>query len=570
MRSPPRAPERGSVPAPLWPVVLLAMLAGAIVRAAPVLRAEFPVNDGGLFASMVDDILRTGQPIPELISYNDLGAPFAYPPLAFVATAVLESAFPIGTIEWQRWIPLAASIATIPAFALLASLLLPTRVHAVVATFAFALVPRSFEWMIMGGGLTRAPGLLLAILSIYMGIRFLEREDRSWIAAGVGFGLATLTHPPAGLFTAISLTVAALAYGRSRRAWSRTIVAAGVGLVVLAPWVASVVARHGVAPLLSAGGTSPNLVESVFHLLTARLGDEPLWALTAALAVLGFVFALSRRRWFLPAWPVVLVLADPRGAANYVSVPMAILAAVGLLDLLLARLLGVPGELDAAPGWPSGILRRNATRLVLGGALTLGMISALVAPYSLSPMAALSAADREAMAWSRMSLPAEARVVVVSGRPWFEDATAEWFPYLADRVSVATVQGYEWLGSAAWQRQVDLAADLATGANDTVGALEEWAAKYEVTFDHVYLPKGRLGGALASDDCCSALRRIVRDSADFLVVYDGPGATIARRLRGRASRPPAHRQRAALPIDRQPMPRGTARAGGGPNRPRQS
>ena len=72
---------------------------------------------------------------------------------------------------------------------------------------------------------------------------------------------------------------------------------------------------------------------------------------------------------------------------------MAILAAVGLLDLLLARLLGVPGELDAAPGWPSGILRRNATRLVLGGALTLGMISALVAPYSLSPMAALSAAD---------------------------------------------------------------------------------------------------------------------------------------------------------------------------------
>ena len=169
-----------------------------------------------------------------------------------------------------------------------------------------------------------------------------------------------------------------------------------------------------------------------------------------------------------------------------------------------------------------------------------------------------------------MSLPAEARVVVVSGRPWFEDATAEWFPYLADRVSVATVQGYEWLGSAAWQRQVDLAADLATGANDTVGALEEWAAKYEVTFDHVYFPKGRLGGALASDDCCSALRRIVRDSADFLVVYDGPGATIARRLRGRASRPPAHRQRAALPIDRQPMPRGTARAGGRPNRPRQS
>ncbi len=513
-----------------WPAILLATLAGAIARAAPVVQAGFPVNDGGLFASMVDDILRSGQAIPTWTSYNGLNGPFAYPPLAFVVTAGLQAVVPLGTVEWLRWIPLLASMATVPAFALLAMVLAPSRVHAAIATFVFALVPRSFEWLVMGGGLTRAPGVLLAILSIYLGIRFLKTGGRAWLGAGIVLGVTVLTHPQAGLFAAISLSLATLAYARSRPALVRMIAAAAVGLLVALPWLVLVTMRHGFGPFLSAGGVSANLLQSVFYFLTANLTDEPWWKLAAGLGVLGFVYSLFRRRYFLPAWVAILVLADPRGAATYVTAPLSLLAAVGLLDVVVARFVGAGGDLVSAPGWPSPLLRGRPIRAVIGAALVFGMLSALLGPYVLDPMDSLDGDERSAMAWSRDALPTTARVVIVTGRAWYEDATSEWFPYLAGRVSVATVQGHEWLGSSDWQRQLDLSAALGGRADDTVAALDEWARQYGVEYDYVYVPKGRLGSVLSEEDCCSAMRVTLGESADYEIVYDGVGATIARRI----------------------------------------
>jgi len=513
----------------LWPAILLATLVGGIARAAPVLAAGFPVNDGGLFASFVDAILAGPQLLPDSITYNGLNAPFAYPPLAFLATAGLERVLPIGTVEWLRWIPLAASIATIPAFFLLALEMAPTRVHAAIAAFAFALVPRSFESLVMGGGLARAPGMLLAIVSIYLGARFLRRGDRSWLGAGVALGLAVLTHPDGGLFAALSLALIALAYARGRRAWSRLVAAAAVGVIVTLPWLIVVITRHGIAPLVSAGGVSANLPESLYYLLTARLTDEPFWMLTAGLAVLGFVYALSARRLFVPAWAVALIIADPRAGGTYVSVPLAILAAMGLLDVVGARLVRVGGDIASAPGWPTAVLRSRGVSIILGGAFVLAMLSAFLAPYVLSPMASLNTDARAAMTWVRTSLPPSARVVVVTGRPWYEDATSEWFPYLSGRQSVATVQGFEWMGASAWQAQLDLSAALQDRATDTVTSLEEWALEHQVSYDFVYLPKGGPGRLSSGLDCCTALRQTVRESGVYEIVYDGPGATIARR-----------------------------------------
>ncbi len=513
----------------LWPAILLATLVGGIARAAPVLAAGFPVNDGGLFASFVDAILTGPQLLPDSITYNGLNAPFAYPPLAFLATAGLERVLPIGTVEWLRWIPLAASIATIPAFFLLALEMAPTRVHAAIAAFAFALVPRSFEWLVMGGGLARAPGMLLAILAIYLGARFLRKGDRSWLGAGIALGLAVLTHPEGGLFAALSLVLVALADARGRRAWSRLIAAAAVGVIVTSPWLLVMIARHGIAPLVSAGGVSANLVESLFYLLTARLTDEPFWMLTAGLATLGLVYSLSARRYFVPAWVVLMVIADPRGAATYVSVPLAILAATGLLDVVVARLVRVGGDIASAPGWPTPLLRSRGASITLGGALVLAMLSAFLAPYVLSPMASLNTDARAAMTWGRTSLPTSARVVVVTGRQWYEDATSEWFPFLSGRRSVATVQGFEWMGASAWQAQLDMSAALQDRAKDTVASLEKWALEYRMGYDFVYVPKGRLGEVTSAPDCCTALRQTLRESGSFEIVYDGPGASIFER-----------------------------------------
>lgn len=512
-----------------WPAILLATLVGGIARAAPVLAGGFPVNDGGLFASFVDAILAGPRLLPDSIAYNGLNAPFAYPPLAFLATAGLEHVVPIGTVEWLRWIPLVASIATIPVFALLAFELAPTRVHAAVATFAYALVPASFEWLVMGGGLARAPGILLAILAVYLGVRAARREDRSWIGAGIALGLVVLTHPEAGLFAALSLVLVTLAYARGKRAWSRMIAAAAIGVLVALPWLLLVVTRYGTAPLLSAGGTGFNPLQSLFSLLTLEVTAEPFWMLTAGLAALGFVYSLAARRYFVPAWALVIVVADPRGAVTILSLPLAILAATGLLDVVVARLVRVGGDVASAPGWPAAMLRSRGVSVTLGGALVLAMLSAFLAPYVLSPMATLSPDARVAMTWAQDSLPTSARAVVVTGRQWYEDATSEWFPFLSGRQSVATVQGYEWAGAAAWQAQLDLDGALQDRATDTAASLAAWAVEYGVAYDYVYVPKGQLGGVTSKDDCCTALRQTLRESSSFEVVYDGPGATIAHR-----------------------------------------
>lgn len=512
-----------------WPAIMLATLVGTIARAAPIVAAGFPVNDGGLFASMVDSVLTRPQLLPNTVTYNGLGAPFAYPPLAFLVTAGLERLIPIGTVEWLRWIPLVASIATVPAFALLALEISPTRVHAAVATFAFALVPASFEWLVMGGGLTRAPGLLFSLLAIWCAFRFLNRGGRAWIGAGIALGMTELTHPEAGLFAAVSLTLAALAYARGRYQWSRMLGAAAIGVAITAPWLLVVVGRNGAAPLLSAASTGADLLRSVLYLLTMRLTSEPLWMLAAGLAALGFIYALYRRRFFLPVWLTVVVLIDQRGADTYTSAPVSVLAAIGLLDVIVARLANVRGDLAESPGWP-GLLRGPGVSILLAGTLVLGMVSAFRSPFLLSPMSTLSPDAREAMAWVRSSIPRSAHVAVVTGRSWYEDATSEWFPYLADRQSVATLQGYEWMGAAAWTHQLDVNESLQRHSTDAIGTLDEWARQAGVDFDYVYLPKGPLG-VLIGSECCSAMRETVRTSSDYQVVHDGVGATIAVRRR---------------------------------------
>jgi hypothetical protein len=125
-------------------------------------------------------------------------------------------------------------------------------------------------------------------------------------------------------------------------------------------------------------------------------------------------------------------------------------------------------------------------------------------------------------------------VVVVTGRQWYEDATSEWFPYLAGRRSVATVQGFEWMGASAWQAQVDLSSALRDQATDTVASLEDWARRYGVVYDFVYVPKGRLGEVISAPDCCVALRQTLRQSDSFGIVYDGPGASIFERRTAQA------------------------------------
>jgi len=57
------------------------------VRLAPVVLANAPLGDGGLFAVMARDIRTAGFALPNFTSYNDGAIPLVYPPLGLYLLA---------------------------------------------------------------------------------------------------------------------------------------------------------------------------------------------------------------------------------------------------------------------------------------------------------------------------------------------------------------------------------------------------------------------------------------------------------------------------------------------------
>ena len=62
-------------------ILMLAIIIGAFMRFNPTLLAGFAINDGGMFAVMVDDLKASRYVLPAFTTYNHLNIPFAYPPL---------------------------------------------------------------------------------------------------------------------------------------------------------------------------------------------------------------------------------------------------------------------------------------------------------------------------------------------------------------------------------------------------------------------------------------------------------------------------------------------------------
>ena len=169
----------------------VAMALGVLVRLIPVLGAAGAVGDGGLIHSMVDDVRAASLAIPLETSYNALDIPFVYPPGAIWGAAALGEVTGASTLDLLRWLPLLLSIAAMAAFAWLAWRVLPP-LAAVGATFAYALMPHAYDWVIAGGGLTRGLGLLAALVA--MAIAAERPPSTRWAPAMAGgaLGIALL------------------------------------------------------------------------------------------------------------------------------------------------------------------------------------------------------------------------------------------------------------------------------------------------------------------------------------------------------------------------------------------
>jgi len=494
------------------------------VRALYVLTAGFPLNDGGLFYVFAEDIQAAGYALPEFSSYNDGTIPFAYPPLAFYLAAALDDLTPLSLLDVIWLMPMIESVAVVGAFYLLARMLLKDRWTVVLATLAFALVPRSFIWLIMGGGLTRALALTFAILAIHQA-RQACQDDRWQPAArtSVLLALTVLTTLETASWLAVTLPLFTLfPFQRQRPV---TLTAIGLGALALtAPWWSLIIARHGLDPFLAAreyGGSAigqGDVASMWSNVLNPLHTGEPFFPLIAALGLLGAVYAIVRGDWLLPAWWTITVVMGTRAFPTLAVIPTAMLAAVAV------RYVVGPALVRAGTEVQDGVARVPRTRKLaiaaLGGVALLFLVGASLEDTrgDQQYLRALTTAEVEAMEWISEETPEDARFLVLSRNGWFADRDGEWFPALAERENVATVQGYEWVDGE-FQRRAELqlmAQMCLPGEGNCLGQLA-----LEEPFDYVYVP----------ETCCGVLRELIEQEWRYAVIF-GNGATVLEVVTG--------------------------------------
>lgn len=505
-------------------ILMLAILLGVFMRFNVTILAGFAVNDGGMFAVMVEDLRANGYFIPAFTTYNHFDIPFAYPPLGFYFGALAVDILKISAVQALRWVPAFFASLSIIAFYFLSLRILKDKYYASLSTLFFALMPRAFSWFVMGGGLTRSPGQFFMLLTLFFVLRLYEENRRTDILlAGFFGGLAVMSHPEAAVHTVVSAVLFWVMLSRKWNALIQSVLVGVVVVIVTAPWWGTVLNYHGVDPLLNAAQTGQKLL-AVFHLIFFVFTEEPYATFIAILGLIGLAHYLIRRDYLLPLWMAIPFFVEGRSAAGPAAIPLAMLAAVGFAKILLPALqASVKKEAQPSDGISS--IERNVFFYLL---LYL-VFSAYQFGYQLST-ATLYPPDQEAMGWVRENTPKDSRFLVLTGTQSVScDSVMEWFPALTGRQSLFTVQGTEWTKGDEFgqfiQETYDLQSCYSEGPTCVSDLLDE------TQYDLVYLSK-----VLRADNCqvLTSLSNSnyfvegVRTDDQYEIVYETDGVMIYR------------------------------------------
>lgn len=227
-------------------VLIWAISMGILVRLIPAFRFPFPINDGGLFYVMMEDLIHNGFQLPAYTTYNSNHIPFAYPPLALYLGALISAGLDIPLILLLQWLPPIVTILTIPAFYLLSRTMLKSHFQAALATVAYAMLPRTYDFPSMGGGLTRSFGLLFMLLALVSAFRFYIKQHWHYLLPfGIFSALLFTSHPEYTVHTCAVIMLMWIFWGRTKRGIVGSLAIIAGTLLLASPWWMVVITRQG-------------------------------------------------------------------------------------------------------------------------------------------------------------------------------------------------------------------------------------------------------------------------------------------------------------------------------------
>jgi len=443
----------------------LAVSLGLIVRLPYFFTYDFVLNDGALFVQMAEAIRQNHYALPEVVRYNQINLPFAYPPLAFYLVAFLADALPLDVLGVVRYLPFVFNLLCVGLFILLAFRLIQNKVILLYTSLFFPLIPRSYEWLIMGGGVTRSVGFFFALIAIYQSTHLSKRDLQSFGYCSLFLSMAALSHLEWGITGMVTVLLLILFREFNHRGWMLSIALAGVVLSATSPWWITILVRHGLQPFTAASETSQWALVNI--LLFFKIFDDGLGLTLSGFAIIGWLLCIFRKIWFFPTWLVAIFLTTPRHGPTAAAMPLAILAAVGLAQFFrpflgrtvsstrnwLTRWAGSSNLLQAR-----SLPQRRLNLIIFSGvaAVICLLILTRTVYAAHTPLVALTGSERAAMSWIRDNTPTASKFVVLSrSTSWENDRAAEWFPVLSDRQSLTTAQGLEWLPGQVFHAKVE-------------------------------------------------------------------------------------------------------------------
>ena len=507
--------------------LVLAILVGGYIRLSNALSTDFPLNDGGLFYLMTQELVENHFQLPLFTNYNHINIPFAYPPLAFYLTGGVSQLFGWSLIDVYRIFPAVVTVLTIPAFYLLAKDLIADENQLSLATLIFCFIPASYDWSIMGGGVTRSPGFLFALLSLHFTFKFFtSRRIKDVVVAALLLSLSILSHPETGFHAAVSVPVFWFFLGRNKKGVWQTGLMALLTIILTAPWWGNVLTAHGVSPFLSALSTSEQNGNAFFFPLNITITNEIGIGSIALLGLIGFILFLSKKRYFLPIWAIFSYTIAPRSAKIFIAPCVAIFASFTII--LLIQWLDAknqakenkPGETPFLSSFYSKIFLAIMFVQWFNGSMR------VLKPFSYNRV---TKEDRVALSWVKENTAPESSFAVITNNFWSIDSASEWFPVLTDRKSVATVQGTEWLGGDSYATSKKKAINLQDCVDQSPMCIDTWAQEYNQEFDYLYLRKLKANEFSELAPYQSALAELLKNDPDYTIVFESNEAAIFKR-----------------------------------------
>ena len=458
-------------------LLLLITSLGFVIRLSFFIGNDFPLHDGGFFYVMIQDLLSNKFVLPDYSSYNHANIPFIYPPLGLYFTGIVEYLTGASRLQLFRIIPLFVTTLTIPAFYYLANEIVKDKWTAFAATSVYALLPKGYQWLILGGGVTRSFGALFGILALIFVIRFVGSGGRiAAILGSIFSGFTVLSHPEWAwfLFYSIGIFIILKIIAKENRVVFRSFLIFLGTTVIILPWLLMILYRHGrtiYLPLLDSGFSR---WDDVIRLVLFEWSGEVFFPVFTLLSIVGIFVLVKEKEWFIVFWLPLVFLLQGRAADQKVVIPLALSAGTGITTVFIFL-----------KSRRSKILSLLKISIIVSGIFIYSLISSVISVSGL--IRPLQEQDLESFKWIKQKTPADSKILVISGKDWVHDSYSEWMAALTGRNSVSLIQGYEWLPgfSDRISRYDHLQYEYSKGMVDLVS----WINQNDVQADFLVLPK---------------------------------------------------------------------------------